>query len=121
MKTKAEIARIWLQAKEHQGLLTIVQSEESISDTFYPRASRRSVVPLTLFLKVLFILLLFLAMQGLCCCAGFSLVAASRGYSLVAGRRWLLLLQSMGSRSSVFSSCGSWALEHRFNSCGART
>ena len=52
VKTKAEIAGIWLQAKEHQGLLTIVQSEESIWDKFYPRASGRSVVPLTLFLKV---------------------------------------------------------------------
>ena len=83
MKTKAEIAGIWLQAKEHQGLLTIVQSEESVWDTFYPRASQRSVVPLALFLKVLFMLLLFLAMRGLCCCAGFSLVAVSRGHSLV--------------------------------------
>ena len=33
--------------------------------------------------KILFIYLL-LAVLGLCCCAGFSLVAASRGYSLLA-------------------------------------
>ena len=39
-------------------------------------------------------------------CAGFSL-------------RWLLLLQSMGSRHVGFSSCDSWALEHRLSSCGA--
>ena len=40
-------------------------------------------------------------------CAGFSL-------------RWLLLLQSTGSRAlTVFSSCSSWALEHRLNSFGA--
>ena len=42
-----------------------------------------------------------------------SLVAASGGYSLLrcAGfsLRWLLLLQSMGSRRAGFSSCGAWA------------
>ena len=41
---------------------------------------------------------------------GLSLVAASRGYSSLqcAGfsLRWLLLLQSMGSRHTGFSSCG---------------
>ena len=30
------------------------------------------------------------------------------------------LLWSTGSRHLGFSSCGSWALEHRFSSCGAR-
>ena len=57
-------------------------------------------------------------------CPGFSLVAASGGYSLLqcAGfsLRWLLLLQSTGSRRAGFSSCGSWALERRLSSCGAR-
>ena len=38
-------------------------------------------------------------------CAGLSL-------------RWLLLLWSMGSRRTGFSSCGSWALECRLSSCG---
>ena len=42
-----------------------------------------------------------------------SLVAASRGYSLLwcSGfpLLWLLLLQSMGSRHVGFSSCGTWA------------
>ena len=42
-----------------------------------------------------------------------SLVAASRGYSLLrrAGfsLRWLLLLRSVGSRRAGFSSCGVWA------------
>ena len=45
--------------------------------------------------------------------AGFSLVAASGGYSSLwcAGfsLRWLLLLWSTGSRCVGFSSCGSWA------------
>ena len=44
---------------------------------------------------------------------GLSLVVASGGYSSLwcAGfsLRWLLLLQSMGSRCSGFSSCGTWA------------
>ena len=55
---------------------------------------------------------------------GLSLVVASGGYSLLwcAGfsLRWLLLLQSTGSRHAGFSSCGSRALEHRLSSCGAQ-
>ena len=55
---------------------------------------------------------------------GLFLVAASGGYSSLwcAGfsLRWLLLLQSTGSRRAGFSSCGSWALERRLSSCGAR-
>ena len=42
-----------------------------------------------------------------------SLVAASRGYPslrcTVFPLQWLLLLQSMGSRHTGFSSCGMWA------------
>ena len=45
--------------------------------------------------------------------AGFSLVAASRGYSSLRradfSLQWLLLLQSMGSRRVGFSSCGTRA------------
>ena len=75
---------------------------------------------------------------------GLSLVAASEGYSSLqcAGFSlwWLLLLWSMGSRHTGFSSCstwaqklrhagpracrlssyGSWALELRLGSCGTR-
>ena len=54
---------------------------------------------------------------------GLSLVVVSGGYSSFrcAGfsSRWLLLLRSTGSRCAGFSSCGSWALEHRLSSCGA--
>ena len=43
---------------------------------------------------------------------GLSLVAVSRGHSslLCAGLSlwWLLLLQSMGSRCTGLSSCGTW-------------
>ena len=67
----------------------------------------------------------FLAARGL------SLVAASGGYSSLwcAGfsLRWLLLLWStaLGVQTSVvvahgLSSCGSWVLERRLSSCGAR-
>ena len=53
---------------------------------------------------------LFLTVLGLCCCAGFSLVAASQatlqlqctGFSLW----WLLLLWNMGARASVVAACG---------------
>ena len=56
--------------------------------------------------------------------AWLSLVVAGRSYSSLwcAGfsLQWLLLLWSMGSRRAGFSSCGSWALEHRLSSCGTR-
>ena len=69
------------------------------------------------FLKKLFIYL-FLASLGLRCWVfvavrGLSLVAASRGYSSLRcvgfSLRWLLFLQSMGSRRMGFSSCGTQA------------
>ena len=55
---------------------------------------------------------------------GLSLVVASGGYSLLRcvgfSLQWLLLLQSTGSGSAGFSSCGSRALEHSLSSCGAQ-
>ena len=46
---------------------------------------------------------LFLAVLALCCCMGFSVVAVSRGYSLIAMCRLLIVLAflvaSIGSRS----------------------
>ena len=52
--------------------------------------------------KFIYLIYLFLAVLGLCCCAGLSLVAASGGYSSLwcAGfsLRWLLLLRSTDSR-----------------------
>ena len=55
--------------------------------------------------------------------AGFSLVAASRGYSSLQCLGFslqCLLLWRTGSRCVGFSSCGSQALEHRHSSCGAQ-
>ena len=51
---------------------------------------------------------------------GLSLVVVSRGHSLVwctsFSLQWFLLFWSTGSRRMGFSSCGSWALEHRLSS-----
>ena len=68
---------------------------------------------------------------GLCCFEGFSLVAVSRGYTLVAGRWPLIVVASvvvelglLGPCAPVvaargLSSCGFQALEHGLNSCGS--
>ena len=72
---------------------------------------------------------LFLAVLGLCCCAGFPLAAVSGRSS---SSRWagfslqrLLSLLGTGSRACGLQYCGmwlsswgSWALEHRFSNCG---
>ena len=56
---------------------------------------------------------LFLAMLGLCCREGLSLVAAGGGSSSLHCTgfllQWLLLLESTGSRAPSFSSCSTWA------------
>ena len=52
-------------------------------------------------------------MLGLCCCTGFSLVVASRGYFLGVLRRPLSAVASLvvehGLYSTGLSSCGAWA------------
>ena len=56
---------------------------------------------------------------------GLSLVAASGGYSSLrcmgCSLRWLLLLQSTGSRRVGFSSCGTWAQQLWLPGSGAQT
>ena len=54
---------------------------------------------------------LFLAVLGLCCCAGFSLGAMCR----LQGA-WASVIAARG-----LSSCASQALEHRLRSCAAWT
>ena len=56
------------------------------------------------FLHFLFKIILLLAVLGLRCCVGFSLVLESAGYSPVAGHRFLI---------AGASHCGTQAPEHR--------
>ena len=76
------------------------------------------------FVVVVNFMYLLLAVLGVHCCAGFSLVAESGGYTLVALRGFLIAVASLvvehHSRSRGLSGGGSWALEHRLGSCGAQ-
>ena len=62
--------------------------------------------------------------RSLCIMCWLSLVAASRGHSLlwcaVFTLQWLLLLLSTDSRCLSFSSCRSWTLELGLSPCGTR-
>ena len=63
-----------------------------------------------------------MAVLGLHCCTDFSLVVASRGYSVTELHRLLTAEASLVFWASVvvangLGSCGSWALEHRLGSC----
>ena len=62
---------------------------------------------------LMFLTYLFLAVLGLRCCTGFSLLVASKSSCLVEPRELLIavapLVVSTGSRHSGFSSCGPWA------------
>ena len=62
---------------------------------------------------------LCLAVLGLHWYVSFSVDAVSRGYSLVAGQELLLAVDSlvMELGHTGFSSCSSWALQHRLNRC----
>ena len=86
-------------------------------------------VIVTLFFKIIY---LFLAVLDLCCCAGFSLVAASGGYYPAAVCRLLFVVAShvaehglQGAQASAaaaqgLSSCASQTLECKLNSCGTQ-
>ena len=61
-----------------------------------------------------------MAVLGLHCCTGFSLVVVSRGYTLVAVSRLLIAVASLvaehelsGTWASVLAAHGLRALEHR--------
>ena len=68
------------------------------------------------FVKNIFLFIyLFLAVLVLRCRMGFSLVAESRGYSLVAVGRLLIVVASLAAENG-------WALEHTgFSGCSSRT
>ena len=64
---------------------------------------------------------LFLALLGLCCCAGFSLVVESEGAHLVSVHALLIGVASLCcgiQAAGGLSSHGFQALELRFSSCG---
>ena len=63
-------------------------------------------------------LLSFLAVLGLHCYEGFSLVVVSRSYSLVKKHR-LSSVQASVVGALGLSSCGVWALKHSLNGCVA--
>ena len=56
----------------------------------------------------------FFAVLGLCCCGAAPAGAALQLWGMGCSAR----TQALGLTG--FSSCGSWAPEHRLNSCGAR-
>ena len=70
--------------------------------------------------------------MGLCCCAGFSLVVASRGLLFIVVRGLLIVLASLVEEYGLHNawtsrvvvhglgSIGSQAIEHRFDNCGTR-
>ena len=51
-------------------------------------------------------------MLGLCCCAGFSLVAATKGCSLVAVRRLLIMVASLVAEHRLLIMVASLVAEH---------
>ena len=65
-----------------------------------------------------------MAVPGLHCYPGFSLVAVSRGYSLVAVRRLLIEVAFPVAEHRLqhggFGGCDSLALEPRLSGCGAQ-
>ena len=67
-----------------------------------------------LFFKVyLFIYYLFLAVLGLHCCRGFSLIVASGSYSLVIERRLLILVAFLSVEHGLWSMRASVVLAPR--------
>ena len=67
----------------------------------------------------LFCFVLFLAVLGLCCCAGFSLVAATKGCSLVAVRRLLIMVASLVAEHRLLIMVASLVAEHRLVGSGS--
>ena len=63
-----------------------------------------------------------MAVLGFCGCLGFSLVAESRGYSLVEVCRLFIVVASFVEEHGLWGlqQCGSQAPEHRLSSGGTR-
>ena len=67
---------------------------------------------------------LFLAALSLRCCARAFSSCSERGLLFIAGHGLLISVASLVAEHGLWalglSSCGSWTLEHRLSSCGAR-
>ena len=78
----------------------------------FPQVSKQGGVRLFFFLIIICFVYLVLAVLGLHCCAGFSLVVASGGYSPVAvsgfSLRWLLIVTHglWGTQASAVAAHG---------------
>ena len=92
-------------------------------DTYHPSGCEVYLVNLFIYL--------FLAALGLLCCTQAFCSCGERGLLFVVVRVLLIAVasrcgaQALGVWASVvvarrLSSCGVWAPEHRFSSCGAR-
>ena len=99
--------REWWKGNRFEGLNFILK-KKNFKSTW-------GIVRLTAFLKKLFIF----GCAGSLCYMDFSLIAVSRGYSLVVAHR-LLLLWSTGSRACRLQQLQFPGSGHRLNSCGAR-
>ena len=73
----------------------------------------------TLFIYLFIYLFLFLAALGLRCCARTFSSGSKQWLLFVAVRGLLIAVASLVAEHGL-SSCGSWALECRLSSCGAR-
>ena len=67
----------------------------------------------------------FGAVLGLCCCTAFSLISVRRHCSLVVLYGLLIAVASLVAERWLLgwadlSSCVSWSLEHRLDTCGTR-
>ena len=60
---------------------------------------------------------LFLVVLGLCFCMGFSLVAMSRGYSLLAVLGFLIAVVSLVAEHKLWRVQASVVVSHRLSSC----
>ena len=123
----AMISTLYLGLSIHRREARIIHWQWGISQLSKTQAKGHSIskvckkIIIIIFFQILFI---YFGCAGSSLLHRLSLVAGRGGYSLSQctgfSLRWLLLLQSRGSRVSGGSSCGLWALEHRLSSCGAR-
>ena len=113
---------IWFICPSYHHILWILTLVSSVPEFFLKKIHFLVLIGWS-FRKLLFI---YLAVLSLPCYTGFSLVAVSRGYSVVAACRLASLCcgfsyyRGWALGRAGFSSFGSRALEHRLNGYGTR-